>query len=97
MKMTVNTDDFQSSYRLRSGHFTCDGIKAFSVYCEHFAEDTGTPLEPGPIEIQCDWKQYFTFREYQAHQGGSFTSLEELESEHTVIRIPSGGFIVHLF
>lgn len=96
MKQTVNFDDFQSCYRLRSGHFTCDGQKAFSNHFADFKDGAGNMAELGPIAIYCEWKQYFSFREFKAHQRSDFTSLEELKSKQTVIHIPSGGFIVHI-
>lgn len=99
MKENVNRTDFIDRFKkMRPENFSYKGLNAFFDYFEALEEDTGEEIDFDCIAICCDYTEYESLQEFQEEYSADYDSIEDIERETTVIRIPgSDGFIVQNF
>lgn len=100
MKQTVNFYDFDRAFEIahRLDNFSSAGRKALFDYLEQLEEDLGEELELDVIALCCDFTEYANLDEFREAYSEDYETLEALENETVVIRIPdSDGFIIQNF
>jgi len=99
MKTTITIYDFTEMFkRVRPDNFSDQGLQALFDYLEDYEESTGEELEFDCIAICCDFTEYENLEEFQRDYSTDYKSIDDIESETTVIRLNDGeGFIIQCF
>ena len=91
MKQTVYLGDFHDAFRAmdRLKNFSIEGRDALFAYLEDYEDSTGETLELDVIALCCDFTKYENLDEYRRnYTRRDYETLEDVEYETTVIRIP---------
>ena len=99
MHMTINNFDFIEAFKDygRENQFSREALFALFDYFEELEQDIGEDMELDVIGICCDYTEYDSLEEFKEQCNEEYDSIEDIESETTVIRLDSGGFIVQNF
>jgi len=100
MKTTVYFTDFERAFRDydRSENFSYLGLRTLFDYLEELEEETGEETELDVIAICCDFTEYESLEAFRADYGMEYESIDDIENQTSVIRIPpSDGFIIQAF
>jgi len=99
MIQTITKSDFTSAFHRmgRGEQFSYEGLIALYDYFEQLEEDIGNPIELDVIAICCEYSEYESLEEFQKDYGEDYESIEDIESETTVIPINDDGFIILQF
>ena len=98
MKQTVYESDFHDAFRRmnRSDNFDFFGRRAIYEYLTEMEESMDEEIELDVIAICCEWSQYEDFDALQQDYD-SIESLEDLEANTTVLRLPGGVLVIQQF
>jgi hypothetical protein len=100
MKTTVNFWDFCDAFRNcdRNENFSYDGKRALFDWLEDLEADIGEESELDVIALCCDFTEYENLKAFQSDYSKDYETIEDIESETTVIRIDdSDSFIIQCF
>jgi hypothetical protein len=99
MFQSITKSDFTSAFhRMNRGEqFSYKGLIALYDYLEQYEEDTGEQIELDVIAICCEYAEYESLEEFQEDYGEDYESIEDIESETTVIPVDDDGFIILQF
>jgi len=98
MKQSVNFSMFVDTFRSygRYEDFGYAALRALFDYLEDMESDTGEEIELDVIALCCDYSVY-TLDEFQRDYGSEYETVEDIESETTVIPVSDDCFIVQSF
>lgn len=100
MFSTINKYAFHRAFHdmWRSNQFTPDALDALFEYLENYEQDTDAKIELDVIALCCEYCEYESLEAFQKEYGDEYTSLEDIEYETQVIRVPySESFIIQSF
>ena len=99
MIQTITKSDFTSAFHRmgRGNNFTYEGLSALYDYLEQYEEDTGEQIELDAIALCCEYSEYESLEEFQEDYSEDYESIEDIESDTTVIPIDDDGFIIQQF
>ena len=98
MYQSINKYDFARAFeQLRPNNFSRAGLFALYDYLEQYEEDTDEQIELDVIAICCEYSEYESLEEFQEDYGDDYESIEDIESETTVISVDDDGFIILQF
>lgn len=99
MKHTINFSEFCDAFRdlNREENFTYEGKKALFDILTFIEEDTGEEMELDVVALCCDYSEYDNLDDLNKDLGSSYSSIEELEQETTVIPVGKEGLIIANF
>lgn len=99
MKQTVYFDDFVRPFEAHRPHdFTRPALVALFDFLEEYEDSTGETIEFDMIALCCDFTEYRDVEEFQGDYSADYNSIEDIEEQTTVIRIPdSESFIIQAF
>jgi hypothetical protein len=98
MYQSINEYDFIRAFeQVRPDNFSRAGLSALYEYFEQLEEDIGTPIKLDVIAICCEYSEYESLEEFQKDYGEDYESIEDIESETTVITVDNDGFIILQF
>ena len=98
MFQQINEYDFVKAFEeIRPNNFSRAGLFALYDYFEQLEEDIGNPIELDVIAICCEYSEYESLEEFQEDYGDDYQSIDEIESETTVIPVDDDGFIILQF
>jgi hypothetical protein len=98
MYQSINEYDFIRAFeQVRPDNFSRAGLSALYDYFEQLEEDIGNPIELDVIAICCEYSEYESLEEFQEDYGEDYESIEDIESETTVITVDDDGFIILQF
>ena len=98
MYQSINKYDFARAFeQLRPNNFSRAGLFALYDYLEQYEEDTDEQIELDVIAICCEYAEYESLEEFQEDYGDDYESIEDIESETTVISVDDDGFIILQF
>jgi hypothetical protein len=98
MYQSINEYDFIRAFeQVRPDNFSRAGLSALYDYLEQYEEDTDEQIELDVIALCCDYAEYDSLEEFQKDYGEDYESIEDIESETTVIPIDDDGFIILQF
>jgi hypothetical protein len=98
MYQQINEYDFIRAFeQVRPDNFSRAGLSALYDYLEQYEEDTGEQIELDVIAICCEYAEYESLEEFQEDYGDDYESIEDIESETTVISVDDDGFIILQF
>lgn len=98
MYQSINEYDFIRAFeQVRPDNFSRAGLSALYDYFEQLEEDIGNPIELDVIAICCEYSEYESLEEFQEDYSEDYESIEDIESETTVIPIDDNGFIILQF
>jgi len=94
----VSKYDFARAFeQVRPDNFSRAGLSALYEYFEQLEEDIGNPIELDVIAICCEYAEYESLEEFQEDYGDDYESIQDIESETTVIQVDDDGFIILQF
>ena len=94
----ISEYDFIRAFeQVRPDNFSRAGLSALYEYFEQLEEDTGNPIELDVIAFCCEYSEYESLEEFQEDYGDDYQSIEDIESETTVIPVDDDGFIILQF
>jgi hypothetical protein len=98
MYQSINEYDFIRAFeQVRPDNFSRAGLSALYEYFEQLEEDIGNPIELDVIAFCCDYAEYESLEEFQEDYSEDYESIEDIESDTTVIPIDDDGFIIQQF
>ena len=98
MYQSINKYDFARAFeQVRPDNFSRAGLSALYEYFEQLEEDIGNPIELDVIAFCCEYAEYESLEEFQEDYGDDYQSIEDIESETTVIPVDDDGFIILQF
>ena len=99
MKQTINESEFRTAfYRMGRGEqFSYDGLTALYDYLEQLGDDIGEEKELDVIALCCEYAEYDSLEEFQTDYGEDYQTIEDIESDTTVIMIDDDSFIIQQF
>jgi hypothetical protein len=98
MYQQINEYDFIRAFeQVRPDNFSRAGLSALYEYFEQLEEDIGNPIKLDVIGICCEYAEYESLEEFQEDYGDDYESIEDIESETTVISVDDDGFIILQF
>ena len=98
MFQQIDEYDFVKAFEeIRPNNFSRAGLFALYDYFEQLEEDIGNPIELDVIAICCEYSEYESLEEFQEDYGEDYESIEDIESETTVIPVDDSGFIILQF
>ena len=98
MFQQIDEYDFVKAFEeIRPNNFSRAGLFALYDYFEQLEEDIGNPIELDVIAICCEYSEYESLEEFQEDYGEDYESIEDIESETTVIPVDDDGFIILQF
>ena len=98
MYQSINEYDFIRAFeQVRPDNFSRAGLSALYDYFEQLEEDIGNPIQLDVIAICCEYSEYESLEEFQEDYGEDYESIEDIESETTVITVDDDGFIILQF
>jgi len=98
MYQSINEYDFIRAFeQVRPDNFSRAGLSALYDYFEQLEEDIGNPIKLDVIAICCEYSEYESLEEFQKDYGEDYESIEDIESETTVITVDDDGFIILQF
>ena len=79
----------------RQNRFSYEGLRTLYDYLIDLEESSGVEDEYDPIGLCGDWVEYESFEDFKNDCYTDYESLDELEKDYPVLRIPDGErFIV---
>ena len=94
----ISEYDFIRAFeQVRPDNFSRAGLSALYEYLEQLEEDIGNPIELDVIAICCEYAEYESLEEFQEDYGDDYESIQDIESETTVIPVDDDGFIILQF
>jgi len=94
----ISEYDFIRAFeQVRPDNFSRAGLSALYEYFEQLEEDIGNPIELDVIAICCEYAEYESLEEFQEDYSEDYESIEDIESETTVITVDDDGFIILQF
>ena len=101
MFTTINKYSFIDAFRKSDtykNNFSYEWLTALFEYLEEYEDSTGTQIEFDMVSLCCDYSEYESLESFQKEYGDEYQSLEDIEYETQVIRIPnSEAFIIQNF
>lgn len=100
MFTTINSYDFHRSFHDmgRSNQFTSPALDALFDYLTDIEQGTDTKIELDVIALCCEYSEYESLEAFQKEYGDEYETIEDIEYETQVIRIPSSeAFIIQCF
>ncbi len=99
MKQSINESEFRTAFHRmgRGEQFSYDGLTALYDYLEQYEDDTGEEIELDVIALCCDYAEYDSLAEFQEDYGEDYQTIEDIESDTTVIMIDDDSFIIQQF
>jgi len=94
----ISEYDFIRAFeQVRPDNFSRAGLSALYEYFEQLEEDIGNPIELDVIAFCCEYAEYESLEEFQEDYGEDYQSIEDIESDTTVIPVDDDGFIILQF
>ena len=94
----IDKYDFIRAFeQVRPDNFSRAGLSALYDYLEQYEEDTDEQIELDVIALCCDYAEYESLEEFQEDYSEDYESIEDIESETTVITVDDDGFIILQF
>ena len=99
MKQTINESEFRDAfYKMGRGEqFSYAGLTVLYDYLEQYEHDTDTEIELDVIALCCEYAEYDSLAEFQKDYGEDYQTIEDIESDTTVIMIDDDSFIIQQF
>ena len=99
MIRTINQYDFIDAFRKmgRGENFSYNGLVALYEYLEMLGEDTGQEIELDVIALCCEYVEYDNLEEFQADYSEDYETIEDIQSDTSVIMIDADSFIIQQF
>ena len=99
MKQSINEYNFIDAFRKmgREENFSYRGLIALFDYLEQYEHDTDTEIELDVIALCCEYAEYDSLAEFQKDYGEDYQTIEDIESDTTVIMIDDDSFIIQQF
>jgi len=99
MKQTINESEFRDAFNKmgRGEQFSYAGLTVLYDYLEQYEHDTDTEIELDVIALCCEYAEYDSLAEFQKDYGEDYQTIEDIESDTTVIMIDDDSFIIQQF
>lgn len=90
-----------AAHMLREGAgkdcFTWEGALALMEYIQEICEETGKPYEFDGVALRCEWNEYEDEAELLAAYSNTCETMEDIENNTRVIRVPGGRLVTQAF
>jgi|TARA_R100000081_G_scaffold50026_1_gene24038 hypothetical protein len=99
MITTINEYDFIDAFKKmgREENFSRNGLIALYEYLEMLGDDLGQPIELDVIALCCEYAEYDNLEEFQADYDDEYETIEDIQSDTSVIMIDDDSFIIQQF